>query len=287
MQIEVIETFLKVAELSSFNRASQLLFVSQPTVTARIQTLEASLGQRLFLRGNPKVELTQAGRVFLPYAQVVARNWRKARQEIALPKGFEGILTVGAPPSLWYDFLIGRMSSFQTATGTVAINAITADATVLTERLDAGEIDVAVMHEPAVKTDWASKRLFEDELILVSTTPRELVRWDPKYVYIDWGSGYREQHYRAYPVDDTPIVSFSDAKIAFDYILAVGGSAYLPTRWLNLPECHGRLHAVPQAPVFTRDVFMVYDANLLGSNWRLAAIEALICGSPDNQQVDC
>src|SRR3546814_5452660 len=81
-----------------------------------------------------------------------------------------------------------------------------------------------------IKTDWSTRKLFSDELVLVSTTPRQLVRWDSRYVYIDWGDGYREQHFRAYPVDDTPLVSFSDARIALDYLLDVGGSAYLPRR---------------------------------------------------------
>lgn len=276
MQIEALETFLKITEVGSFNRASQLLFISQPTASARIQVLETTLGQKLFHRVNAKAELTQAGRAFQPYAQAVVRNWHRARQEIALPQGFTGILTIAAPPSLWYTFLLERMQRFQDKTHTVAINAVVADTTALIARLNAGEIDVAVLHEPAIKTDWSTEKVFSDELVLVSTTPRELVRWDPKYVYIDWGSGYREQHYRAYPVDDTPIVSFSDAKIALDYLLRAGGSAYLPTRWLNEARYRARLHRVPNAPVFHRDVFMVYDSNLLGTGWRRTAIEALL-----------
>src|SRR3546814_19908630 len=75
----------------------------------------------------------------------------------------------------------------------------------LIENLDACAIDVSVLHEPQIKTDWSTRKLFSDELVLVSTTPRQLVRWDSRYVYIDWGDGYREQHFRAYPVDDTPL----------------------------------------------------------------------------------
>jgi hypothetical protein len=94
-------------------------------------------------------------------------------------------------------------------------------------------------------------------------------------VFIDWGSGYREQHFRAYPVDDTPLVTFSDARIALDYLLSVGGSAYLPQRWLSLPAYRDRLYPVPNAPVFERDVFMVYDSQLTGTGWHREAIETL------------
>ncbi|TAL81526.1 MAG: LysR family transcriptional regulator [Candidimonas sp.] len=275
MQIAVLETFLKIAEVGSFSRASQLLFVSQPTVTARIQSLESNLGQKLFRRTNSVIELTHAGNAFLPYAQTVVRNWRKARQEIALPQGFTGILTVASPPCLWYDYLLGRMADFQQKVTTVAFNAVIGDTKTLIDKLDAGEIDVAVLHEPEIKTDWSTRKLFSEELILVSTTQRQLVRWDPQYVYIDWGSGYREQHFRAYPVDDTPLVTFSDARIALDYLLNVGGSAYLPRRWLEMPAYQNRLYPILGAPIFERDVFMVYDTTLSSEGWRQDAIKTL------------
>ncbi|MEO6986593.1 MAG: LysR family transcriptional regulator [Paralcaligenes sp.] len=250
MQIAVLETFLKIAEVGSFSRASQLLFVSQPTVTARIQRLESNLGQKLFRRTNSAIELTHAGNAFLPYSQTVVQNWRKARQEIALPQGFTGILTV-------------------------AFNAVIGDTKMLIDKLDAGEIDIAVLHEPEIKTDWSTRKLFGEELILVSTSHRELVRWDPKYVYIDWGSGYREQHFRAYPVDDTPLVAFSDARIALDYLLKVGGSAYLPRRWLAMQAYENLLYPILGAPIFERDVFMVYDTKLSSEGWRQDVIETL------------
>lgn len=275
MQIEVLETFLKIAEVGSFNQTAHLMYISQPTVTARIQTLEANLGQKLFQRVNAKAQLTQAGRTFLPYAQAVVRNWRKAKQEIALPTGFDGILTIAAAPSLWHHFLLERVHAFQRAVGTVAINAIVGDTEALLEKLHAGEVDVAVLHEPSIRADLSTRKLFSDALVLVSTEPRGLVRWDPKYVYIDWGETYREQHYRAYPVDDTPIVTFNDAKVAADYLMEVGGSAYLPSRWLALDAYRDRLHVVADAPVFTRDVFIAYNADLLGPEWRRAAIDDL------------
>lgn len=281
MQIAVIETFLKIAEVGSFSRASQLMFVTQPTVTARIQSLESNLGQKVFRRLNNTVELTQAGRAFLPHARTLVRTWGKARQEIALPQGFSGIVTVGAPPALWCDFLVDQTRDFQACVTNVAFNAVVADPKTLVEKLDAGEIDAIVVHEPSIKTDWVARKLFCDELILVSTTPRELMRWDPRYVYIDWGSGYQEQHYRAYPVDDTPIATFSDGQVALHYILATGGSAYLPRRWIERPEYAERLFPIADAPTFARDVFAVFDQGISRDAWRSDALERLFAPLSD------
>lgn len=275
MQIEVLETFIKIAELGSFNQTAHLMYISQPTVTARMQGLESSLGQKLFQRMNARAELTQAGRTFLPYAHAVVRNWRKAKQEIALPQGFGGILTIAAPTALWNHFLLQRMREFQETVGTVAVKAIVADAGAALDRLHVGEADLAVLYEPAIRSDLTTRRLFTDQLKLVSTEPRGLVRWDPKYVYVDWGESFRDQHYRAYPVSETPIVTFTDAKMAADYLMEAGGSAYLPARWLNIEGYAGRLHVVPRAPVFPHDVSIVFNADLPNVDWRQQMIDAM------------
>ena len=52
MQIELIETFLDLCETRSFNRTADRLNLNQSTVSARINTLEAVLGKRLFTRSR-------------------------------------------------------------------------------------------------------------------------------------------------------------------------------------------------------------------------------------------
>lgn len=274
MQIEALETFIRIAEVGNFNRASELLFVTQSTVSARIHNLEESLGQKLFIRSRTAVSLTQAGKVFLPYARAVVRNWQKARQEIALPKGFSGILTIAGTPSLWRDALLERIALFQREVPTVALNAVVADPQSIIARLSAGEIDVAITYDPAIKTGWSTTRLFTEELVLVSTTPRQLVRWDPGYVYVDWCNSFGEEHFRAYPVDDTPIVTFNDGEVALNYILRTGGSAYFPRRWIAAyPDT---LHVVPEAPVFGIGAFAIFDAELLSAGARRELVDHLV-----------
>src|SRR2546423_10683209 len=58
-----------VADQMSFTRASQLLNVSQPALSARIRELERRLGFALFCRNSRKVELTAEGRLFLANAR--------------------------------------------------------------------------------------------------------------------------------------------------------------------------------------------------------------------------
>src|SRR5205807_2529455 len=63
-----IEGFLEVARLNSVSRAAETLYVTQPTLTARLHALERELGERLFVRARHGMRLTDAGRAFMPYA---------------------------------------------------------------------------------------------------------------------------------------------------------------------------------------------------------------------------
>ncbi|MGH2611290.1 MAG: LysR family transcriptional regulator, partial [Tepidiformaceae bacterium] len=69
MELAQLEAFLQVAHHRSFSRAAEALFLTQPSVTARIQSLERELGERLFERTGRSVTLTDAGQAFIPHAQ--------------------------------------------------------------------------------------------------------------------------------------------------------------------------------------------------------------------------
>lgn len=74
-----IETFWAVLEHGTMTAAADALFITQPTLSARIQTLEAEVGDKLFLRGKgiKQIQLTEAGRNFVP----LARQWQTLLRE--------------------------------------------------------------------------------------------------------------------------------------------------------------------------------------------------------------
>ena len=56
---EQIETFLNLAQKKNYREVSEMLFITQPTVTKHIQRLEKELGVLLFKRTKQSVELTR------------------------------------------------------------------------------------------------------------------------------------------------------------------------------------------------------------------------------------
>jgi len=66
MEIDQLETFLAVISYGGFHRAAGALHVSQPAVSARIRSLEDSLGATLFERVRSRLLLSPAGKALGP-----------------------------------------------------------------------------------------------------------------------------------------------------------------------------------------------------------------------------
>lgn len=90
-----IEAFLEVSRTGSVSKAAHNLFLTQPTVTSRIQSLEQEIGESLFLRTNRKMQLSQAGMTFLPYAEQLLETWRQGQASVQLLKsGISGEIVI-------------------------------------------------------------------------------------------------------------------------------------------------------------------------------------------------
>ncbi len=99
MTFEQLETFVRVARARSFSRAAVVLDLAQPTLSGRIAQLEGELGAPLFLRRGRAVDLTEAGRTLLPFAErmLALRSEASAETRRAATGGL-GRLIFGANP---------------------------------------------------------------------------------------------------------------------------------------------------------------------------------------------
>lgn len=69
MNTEELKTFIFLSKVKNFTLAAEKLLIAQSTVTNRISELEKEVGKRLFSRGSKTVTLTEAGEIFLRYAE--------------------------------------------------------------------------------------------------------------------------------------------------------------------------------------------------------------------------
>ena len=114
MEFSQLEAFLEAANRGSFRRAADALYLSQPSVSARVQTLEREVGVALFHRTARGVHLTDMGRIFLPFAQRSIETLRRGREVLeSVRQTSAGILNMATARVIGTYVLPETLQKFQ------------------------------------------------------------------------------------------------------------------------------------------------------------------------------
>src|SRR5689334_5962064 len=101
MLLAQVEGFVEIARQRNLSRAADVMHVTQPALTARLQALEEEVGTPLFVRGRRGMALTDAGRAFLPYAERALEALDEGAGLLTeLARGGTGELVLGAAPAV-------------------------------------------------------------------------------------------------------------------------------------------------------------------------------------------
>ncbi|WGH77606.1 LysR family transcriptional regulator [Jannaschia ovalis] len=272
MDLALIRTFLAVAETGSFVAASGRLFVTQSAVSLRVQRLEDSLGRTLFTRSKAGVLLTPAGTAFERYALSLLKLWEEARQQVAVPEGFGRALTIGAQYSLWPRLGFRWIDAMRAAAPDLALRAEIGMPDRLTRFLIEGVVQVALTYTPQARPGLTVAPLIEDELLLVASFPAAGpgdVR--DAYVFMDWGPEFTQAHATDLPDLAASGLTLSLGALGADFLVNRRAAAYLPARAAQSHIEAGRLHLVPDAPVFPYPAWVVWRDDIEPDLAELAA----------------
>jgi DNA-binding transcriptional LysR family regulator len=167
MLFRQIECFLAVARLGNVSRAAEEMFLTQPTLTARLKGLEEEVGDELFVRTSRGMRLTEAGREFLPHAERCVGSFAEGKRRLAELRGASGgRLALGASPGVGTYALPGLLERFVAAHPGVSVSVKTGHAEDILAMVLAEDVQLGLtrtMGHPEVE----SLPLYEDELVLV------------------------------------------------------------------------------------------------------------------------
>ncbi len=262
MDTELARTFLAVIGTGSFVDAAQKLFVTQSTVSARIQRLEEELGAELFVRNKAGTTLTAAGRQFQRHATVLTRTVEQARQEIGIVEGFRATLTIGGRVGLWEDLLLHWLPAFAKLAPDIAVRALIGFEDELMQALIEGRADIGVMYTPQARPGLTVEMLLEEQLVMMSTHPDPPRELGQDYIYVDWGPEFFTQHTLAFPNFSGAALTVNIGWLGLQRILSHGGSGYFPLRMLRKHEIEGRLHRVVSAPEFRLPAYLCFPSRI-------------------------
>ena len=172
MDFDQLEIFLEVARLSSFSRAAEKRFRTQPAISSQIRALEEEVGARLLDRSGGRVSLTASGKLFFKYAEETIEQRKTILNEIAdterVPRGE---IVVGANEGTCLHILPGVFAQFKRDYPNVSVNIKRSDYARILESIIENVVDFGVISLPVNDNRLEAQMIHRDELVVI-TSPK-------------------------------------------------------------------------------------------------------------------
>lgn len=256
MQIELLDTFLDLAETRSYHRTAERLRITQSTVSARVSALEQAVGARLFDRSRAGTTLTPEGKRFEPHARALRHEWNEARRRIQIPQGADELLRLGIQNDLAAVYLGDWVAEFRAALPAMAFyiepdysNQMCAD--ILT-----GILDFAVMFAPKPHPDLHFETVGDVTYRMISTDTAELAKVRPdRFVFAHFSPAFEDLHRQMTPELAASPVSVGQSASVVSLLLAMGGAGYVLEKTALQLIDGGGFMAVGDAPPLRQPVY--------------------------------
>ncbi|WP_395744124.1 LysR family transcriptional regulator [Prosthecobacter sp.] len=177
MELYQLGYFLEIARQRSFTRAAGRLRMAQPALSQQMKNLEAELGTPLFNRGRKEVQLTAAGKAFLPRAEgllIQAEAARAVVSDVAQLRG--GRLTIAAIPSVSACLLPEVIHTFSRQHSGVALQLIEDSSEHVADCVESGQADIGFLQLPASKSAFKTQTIITESFILLVAKSHALSR---------------------------------------------------------------------------------------------------------------
>ena len=156
MDIRDLRYFLAVAREENITRAAERLHIAQPSLSKQLMELERKLGKQLLIRGKKKITLTEEGVLLRKRAEEIIELVEKTEQEIRSDSDeIVGDIYLGGSTS---ETILHTAAKLRKTHPAVKFHFYSGDAVDVSERLNHGTLDFAVMLKPIdnVKYDFLS-----------------------------------------------------------------------------------------------------------------------------------
>ncbi|KAB2336188.1 LysR family transcriptional regulator [Cytobacillus depressus] len=258
MNIEKIEAFIYVCQLGSFNKAAEALYLTQPSVTARIQSLEHEVNIKLFHRNGNKISLTEKGEYFFPHAQKILQSYQEAKyglQQVAIPYD----LVIGSALSISNNILPEILPGFKSEFKDVRIKIVTGHSQDILQKVINKQVDFGIVRtetHPQVE----SVRLYNDPIGLFVSRNHTFLKEEKvtiehvskqPLIFFDYGSMDWLMIHRLFSsnnVNPTISLEVDNMETAKNLVIQGMGISFLPEHCVRKELENGELVQVEMAP---------------------------------------
>ncbi|MCR4952398.1 MAG: LysR family transcriptional regulator [Solobacterium sp.] len=225
MNYEQIETFLTIAALKNITAAANYMYLSQSTVSNRIQALEEELDAQLFIRrkGMRNVELTSYGNAFIP----IAEQWSSLYKDTQALKHQDNIstLNIAAVDAVNACTYTGLYEMIIKKHPQLKLNIRTHHSNEIHGLVENRTADIGFTFSRINYPNIISKPVFRELMYLVCHKDNEYhdeiscseLSTDNE-IYLNWGPDYDQWHLQHWPEDKYPLITVNTGNLLQNFL---------------------------------------------------------------------
>lgn len=198
MLLEDINMFLVLAEMKNYTIAADMLYISQSSLSKRIQKLEQSAGVKLFTRTTKSVELSSYGQVYYKYAKQIQTASEACTRELQDMISHGNSLVIGCIPSI-VNYDISQLIFRYMSSSGMQCQIKTESSELLEKKLLDGSYDFAFIRDVNPTLPIKSLHFVEDHMMAVLPKGHPLSHRD--HIYI---KELRHEKFLLHPVGSRP-----------------------------------------------------------------------------------
>jgi DNA-binding transcriptional LysR family regulator len=185
-----------LAQEMNMRKASERLFVSQPALSQRLQTIEKDWGTKLFIRSQKGLSLTPAGELVVQFVNDVLVKEEKVRESIhSLRAGVSGTLKIAVASIVGQNWLPQVLKKYIDTYPQAKISLVTGWSSEILKSLYDDQVHVGIIRGAP---DWKGVKinLFSDPLYLVDreiTSPNQVIETDRPFIQFKSDSNYYQE----------------------------------------------------------------------------------------------
>jgi DNA-binding transcriptional LysR family regulator len=214
-----LRIFKAVADLKSFSKAAQMLFLSQPTVTLQIKKIENYLGMTLFRRHKSNLELTEEGKVLYQFASKIIEDYMNMEENLKNVRK-TSVLYIGCSSTIG-DYLLPKIiTKFLSENPEVSIKIFIGNSKEVEDGVLSKIFNIGLVEDNIISNKLDVSEFYEDEIILIASknnsiseylkTQNELKNY--KFIFREFGSGTRNIVEQSLKIKISPSMEVSSSK---------------------------------------------------------------------------
>lgn len=187
MNLKQLEAFVQISDSGSFSKAAKDLFLTQPTISAHISTLEKELNTRLFVRNTKEVRLSDSGKILYDYAKQITVLQKKIEDTFAVrEEKAQQCLTIAASTIPAQYLLPGILARFNEKYPNQQFKVLESDSAKVVEQVVNNTVDIGFTGTVIDKRLCKYIPFYHDELVVITPNTEKYLEFQKQNTNATW-----------------------------------------------------------------------------------------------------